>query len=94
MNTTDEKNPRLETLTLQNTALQENILMVDDHPENLRLLYQLLSKRGYKVLANTGWQIGSQICSIDSTGFDFAGHHDARYGWLSSLRTTKSLSAN
>ena len=49
MNTTDEKNPRLETLTLQNTALQENILMVDDHPENLRLLYQLLSKRGYKV---------------------------------------------
>ena len=49
MNTTDEKSPRLETLTLQNTALQENILMVDDHPENLRLLYQLLSKRGYKV---------------------------------------------
>jgi PAS domain S-box-containing protein len=49
VNTTDEKNPRLETLTLQNTALQENILMVDDHPENLRLLYQLLSKRGYKV---------------------------------------------
>lgn len=49
MNTTDEKNPTLETLTLQNTALQENILMVDDHPENLRLLYQLLSKRGYKV---------------------------------------------
>lgn len=49
MNTTDKKAPRLETLTLQNTALQENILMVDDHPENLRLLYQLLSKRGYKV---------------------------------------------
>jgi PAS domain S-box-containing protein len=49
VNTTDEKNPRVETLTLQNTALQENILMVDDHPENLRLLYQLLSKRGYKV---------------------------------------------
>lgn len=49
MNTTDDKNPTLETLTLQNTALQENILMVDDHPENLRLLYQLLSKRGYKV---------------------------------------------
>jgi PAS domain S-box-containing protein len=49
VNTTDEKNPTLETLTLQNTALQENILMVDDHPENLRLLYQLLSKRGYKV---------------------------------------------
>ncbi|MEG4961978.1 MULTISPECIES: PAS domain-containing protein [unclassified Microcoleus] len=49
MNTTDGKNPRLETLTLQNTALQENILMVDDHPESLRLLSQLLSKRGYKV---------------------------------------------
>ena len=49
MNTTNDKNPTLETLTLQNTALQENILMVDDRPENLRLLYQLLSKRGYKV---------------------------------------------
>ncbi|MEG3989775.1 PAS domain-containing protein [Microcoleus sp. S28C3] len=49
MNTTDGKNPRLETLTLQNTVLQENILMVDDHPESLRLLSQLLSKRGYKV---------------------------------------------
>ncbi|MEP6518595.1 PAS domain-containing protein [Microcoleus vaginatus] len=49
MNTTDNRNPRLETLRLQNTVLQENILMVDDHPESLRLLSQLLSKRGYKV---------------------------------------------
>ncbi|NQE35941.1 PAS domain-containing protein [Microcoleus asticus] len=49
MNTTDGKDPRLETITLQNTVLQENILMVDDHPESLRLLSQLLSKRGYKV---------------------------------------------
>ncbi|MEG4420862.1 PAS domain-containing protein [Microcoleus sp. LAD1_D5] len=49
MNTTDNKNPRLETLRLQNTVLQENILMLDDHPESLRLLSQLLSKRGYKV---------------------------------------------
>ncbi|MEG4816342.1 PAS domain-containing protein [Microcoleus sp. K5-D4] len=49
MNTTDNKNPRLETLRLQNTVLQENILMVDDHPASLRLLSQLLSKRGYKV---------------------------------------------
>ncbi|MEG3968735.1 PAS domain-containing protein [Microcoleus sp. T2B6] len=49
MNTTDDKNPRLETIRLQNTVLQENILMVDDHPESLRLLSQLLSKRGYKV---------------------------------------------
>ena len=49
MNTTDETNPRLETLRIQNTALQENILMVDDNPESLRLLSRLLSKRGYKV---------------------------------------------
>ncbi|MEG4270941.1 MULTISPECIES: PAS domain-containing protein [unclassified Microcoleus] len=49
MNTTDDKNPRLETVRLENTVLQENILMVDDHPESLRLLSQLLSKRGYKV---------------------------------------------
>jgi len=49
VNTTDDKNPRLETVRLENTVLQENILMVDDHPESLRLLSQLLSKRGYKV---------------------------------------------
>ncbi|MBW3584674.1 MAG: PAS domain-containing protein [Cyanobacteria bacterium 0813] len=50
MNTTDGKNPRLETLALQkNTPLKQNILMVDDHPESLRLLSLLLSKRGYKV---------------------------------------------
>ncbi|MBD1811942.1 PAS domain-containing protein [Microcoleus vaginatus DQ-U2] len=48
MNTTDNTNPRLEKLRLQNTALQENILMVDDNPESLRLLSRLLSKRGYK----------------------------------------------
>ncbi|MEG4208522.1 PAS domain-containing protein [Microcoleus sp. S13_B4] len=49
MNTTDEKNPSRETLRLPTTALQENILMVDDNPESLRLLSRLLSKRGYKV---------------------------------------------
>ncbi|MEG4235453.1 PAS domain-containing protein [Microcoleus sp. Pol11C3] len=49
MNTTDGQNPRLETLTVQTTPLQQNILMVDDHPESLRLLSQILSKRGYKV---------------------------------------------
>ncbi|MEG4506364.1 PAS domain-containing protein [Microcoleus sp. F6_B4] len=49
MNTSDEINPRVETLRLQKTVLQKNILMVDDHPESLRLLSQLLSKRGYKV---------------------------------------------
>ncbi|MEG4025197.1 PAS domain-containing protein [Microcoleus sp. S13C4] len=49
MNTTDDKNPRRETIRLPNTALQENILMVDDNPESLRLLSRILSKRGYKV---------------------------------------------
>ncbi|MEG5066708.1 PAS domain-containing protein [Microcoleus sp. B3-A4] len=48
MNTTDNTNPRLEKLRLQNTPLQENILMVDDNPESLRLLSRILSKRGYK----------------------------------------------
>ena len=48
MNTTDNTNPRLEKLSLQNTPLQENILMVDDNPESLRLLSRILSKRGYK----------------------------------------------
>ncbi|UNU26404.1 PAS domain-containing protein [Microcoleus vaginatus] len=49
MNKTDEKNPRRETIRLPNTALQENILMVDDNPESLRLVSRLLSRRGYKV---------------------------------------------
>jgi len=49
VNTTDDKNPRRETIRLPNTALQENILMVDDNPESLRLLSRILSKRGYKV---------------------------------------------
>jgi len=48
VNTTDNTNPRLEKLSLQNTPLQENILMVDDNPESLRLLSRILSKRGYK----------------------------------------------
>ncbi|MEG4200270.1 PAS domain-containing protein [Microcoleus sp. Pol12A5] len=49
MNTNDDKNPRRETIRLPKSALPENILMVDDNPESLRLVSRLLSKRGYKL---------------------------------------------
>ncbi|MEG4218219.1 PAS domain-containing protein [Microcoleus sp. Pol14C6] len=49
MNTTDDKNPRRETIRLPKSAFPENILMVDDNPESLRLVSRLLSKRGYKL---------------------------------------------
>ncbi|MEG4009483.1 PAS domain-containing protein [Microcoleus sp. Pol11C1] len=49
MNTTDDKNPRRETIRLPKTAFPQNILMVDDNPESLRLVSRLLSKRGYKL---------------------------------------------
>ena len=49
MNRIDEKNVKIPTLAFQNKGLKQNILMVDDHPENLRLLSQVFSQRGYKV---------------------------------------------
>ncbi|MFS8117112.1 MAG: PAS domain-containing protein [Microcoleus sp.] len=39
----------MKTLASQKDVLTQNILIVDDHPESLRLLSQVLSKRGYKV---------------------------------------------
>jgi len=45
----DPKYAKIQTLASQKNALTQNILIVDDHPESLRLLSQVLSKRGYKV---------------------------------------------
>ncbi|NJS11093.1 MAG: PAS domain-containing protein [Microcoleus sp. CSU_2_2] len=44
-----KKNAKTKLLASQSTALKQNILMVDDHPESLHLLSQLLSKQGYQV---------------------------------------------
>jgi PAS domain S-box-containing protein len=44
-----KKNAKIKTMPSQSTTLKQNILMVDDHPESLHLLSQLLSKQGYQV---------------------------------------------
>ena len=44
-----KKNTKAQTLASESDALKQNILIVDDHPESLRLLSQILSQRGYKV---------------------------------------------
>ncbi len=51
MNESEKKHAKIQTLASESDALKQNILMVDDNPESLRLLSQLLSKRGYKVRA-------------------------------------------
>ena len=45
----DNKYAQTPTLTSESDSLKPNILIVDDHPESLRLLSQFLSKQGYKV---------------------------------------------
>ena len=49
MNKSEKKYARIQTVASESEPLKQNILMVDDHPESLRLLSQFLSKRGYKV---------------------------------------------
>jgi PAS domain S-box-containing protein len=44
-----KENTKPQTLASESDALKQNILIVDDHPESLRLLSQILSQRGYKV---------------------------------------------
>ncbi len=44
-----KENTKPQTLTSDSDTLKQNILIVDDHPESLRLLSQILSQRGYKV---------------------------------------------
>lgn len=49
MNESDKEYAIIQRLASENNGSKQNILIVDDHPESLRLLSQLLSKRGYKV---------------------------------------------
>ncbi|MEG4344485.1 PAS domain-containing protein [Microcoleus sp. A003_D6] len=49
MNESDKNYPKIQTLASESDALKQNILMVDDQPENLRLLSHVLSEQGYKV---------------------------------------------
>ncbi|MBE9183797.1 PAS domain-containing protein [Microcoleus sp. LEGE 07076] len=48
MKESDKKYAKVQTLTPEIGSLKQNILIVDDNPESLRLLSQFLSKRGYK----------------------------------------------
>ncbi|MGB3262617.1 MAG: PAS domain-containing protein [Microcoleus sp.] len=48
MKESDKKYAKAQTLASETPSLEQNILIVDDHPESLRLLSQFLSKRGYK----------------------------------------------
>jgi len=49
VNESDKEYAIIQRLASENNGSKQNILIVDDHPESLRLLSQLLSKRGYKV---------------------------------------------
>lgn len=49
MNKSDQKYARIQTRASESDALKQNILIVDDHRESLRLLSHVLSNRGYKV---------------------------------------------
>ncbi|WP_333269167.1 MULTISPECIES: PAS domain-containing protein [unclassified Microcoleus] len=45
----DQKYARRKTLESESDCLKQNILIIDDHPQNLRFLSQVFSSRGYKV---------------------------------------------
>ncbi|MCC3434606.1 MAG: PAS domain S-box protein [Oscillatoriales cyanobacterium] len=49
MNKIDQKYAKITTKKSEISGLKQNILIVDDHPESLRLLSKLLSERGYQV---------------------------------------------
>ncbi|WP_293348854.1 MULTISPECIES: PAS domain-containing protein [unclassified Microcoleus] len=49
MNKFDQKYAKITTKQSEISGLKQNILIVDDHPESLRLLSKLLSDRGYQV---------------------------------------------
>ncbi|MEG3849052.1 PAS domain-containing protein [Microcoleus sp. herbarium19] len=49
MKESDIKYTKKQTLLSKKNGLKQNILIVDDNPESLRLLSEILSHRGYKV---------------------------------------------
>jgi PAS domain S-box-containing protein len=49
VNKFDKKSAKIQTNKSEKDGLKQNILIVDDHPESLRLLSKLLSDRGYQV---------------------------------------------
>ncbi len=61
MNKSDKKDTKIQRLASESDVLKQNILVVDDHPDSLRLLSLLLSKRGYKVLPTRDGQLALRL---------------------------------
>lgn len=61
MNKSDKKDAKIQTLASESDALKQKILVVDDHPDSLRLLSLLLSKRGYKVRQTRDGQLALRL---------------------------------
>ena len=60
-----------------NEKLQEQILIVDDLPENIRLLSSLLSDQGYCVYSATDGKMALSLHSAKMSRFDSVGHYDS-----------------
>ena len=59
-----------------------DILVVDDTPDNLRLLIEILVERGYKVRPRLQWTKSLSGCQNRTSRSDFAGHLNAGNEWL------------
>ena len=63
-------------------ATKGNILIVDDTPENLRVLSTTLSEQGYKVRGVVNGQMALRVVAIGSSRSDSSRHQNARYEWV------------
>jgi CheY-like chemotaxis protein len=63
------------------------VLVVDDQPQNLRLLDAVLSPRGYRVITASSGEHALNTLKVSAHRPDLAGHFDARHGWIRGLST-------
>ena len=66
----------------QASTSQASILVVDDTPDNVRLLSTILTEEGLSSSQSTKRTKGLDNNTGVSACFDFAGRNDARYEWL------------
>ena len=67
VNKSDKKYAKIQTQEPETDALKQNILIVDDHPINLHLLSQVLSKRGYKVRPTRDGKLDRKSTRLNSS---------------------------